>query len=217
MGGQAGTRLGLALALSLALHVSLIWGIAVGPGVPAPVHTMLARLVPQASPPGPAQPSVLRPRDEARADAFSSAKALQREAVVEPNEVSAPTTVAAPTQADESLLPRADVPLLVDPVWHTAAEIDIYPRPLAPVEPIYPESAANLSGEVSLLVKVDEFGTIRDVSVVSAQPAGYFEDAAMQAFKTAHFTPAQRDGQPVRSQIVVRLRFAPQSEANAAR
>jgi TonB family protein len=63
------------------------------------------------------------------------------------------------------------------------------------------------------LLKIDEFGSVQDVTVVNAEPAGYFEESASQAFKAAHFSPAQRDGHPVRSQIVVKVRFTPQLQA----
>jgi protein TonB len=105
------------------------------------------------------------------------------------------------------------VPLIVDSAWYAARDLDLFPRAVTPVDPVYPESVADVSGQVSLLLKIDEFGSVQDVTVVNAEPAGYFEESASQAFKAAHFSPAQRDGHPVRSQIVVKVRFTPQLQA----
>jgi protein TonB len=45
--------------------------------------------------------------------------------------------------------------------------------------------------------------------VVQAAPAGYFEGAAVAAFETARFAPAQKDGRSVRSRVLVRVSFDP--------
>jgi len=37
------------------------------------------------------------------------------------------------------------------------------------------------------------------------------EEAALRAFQLADFAPAQREGRPVRSRIVIKVRFAPPS------
>jgi protein TonB len=101
------------------------------------------------------------------------------------------------------------VPVLVDPTWYTAKDLDLYPHPLAPVHPAHPAPIPDITGEVTLLLLIDEFGVVQELSVVTAEPAGYFEEPALHAFKTARFAPAQRDGRPVRSRIVVKVRFAP--------
>ena len=96
------------------------------------------------------------------------------------------------------------MPLLVDPAWYEAKDLDSYPQPLARVQPVYPSSATDISGDVTLLLQVDEFGAVHQLSVVAAEPGGYFEEAALLAFQLARFTPAQREGHPVRSRIVIR-------------
>jgi len=59
---------------------------------------------------------------------------------------------------------------------------------------------------------VDELGAVRELSVVTSEPPGYFEDAALRAFQQARFAPAQREGLPVRSRILVKVRFAPRTQ-----
>lgn len=209
MGHDAGIRLSLALALSAALHLSLLCGIAVGPAVPASVPTIAARLAPKAFGTSSISHQGTEMRSLARAGARPFGSEKQKREPIESLRGSEPEIQSPPAPIDESLLPRADVPLLVDPVWYSAKDLDAYPRPLAPVESIYPESAVDVSGEVSLLLKIDEFGAVRETTVVKADPAGYFEDSASRAFKAVRFSPAQRDGHPVRSQLVVKMRFAP--------
>jgi len=214
MGDDAGIRLGLALTLSVALHLSLVFGIAVGPAVPFSAPTIAARLAPKASSAGSITHEGAEVRGLPRA-ARPFGNGMRKQEPIESLQASEREIHSPPAHVDESLLPRADVPLLVDPVWYAAKDLDVYPRPLVPVESIYPESAANVSGEVSLLLKIDEFGAVREIAVVKADPAGYFEDAAARAFKAARFSPAQRDGHPVRSQVVVKMRFAAELQASA--
>ncbi len=79
------------------------------------------------------------------------------------------------------------------------------------MQPVYPSSATDIAGDVTLLLQIDEFGAVQQLSVVTAEPAGYFEEAALRAFQLARFAPAQREGRPVRSRIVIKVRFAPQA------
>ncbi len=106
------------------------------------------------------------------------------------------------------------MPLLADPTWYSAQQLDVYPRALSPVQPAYPEPAAQegIRGEVTVLLMVDEQGTVEEVSVARALPEGYFEAAAVAAFRTARFEPAQKDGRSVRSRILVRVSFDPASD-----
>jgi protein TonB len=210
MGREAGLRLVAALVLSAALHLSFIYGIAIGPVGLAAAPTIVARLAPQP----PATAALPQSRRAPRAAAIPVASGARVQAA----EITDVWPIAEPAPAsfaplDESTLPRADVPLIVDPAWYASRDLDLFPRPMTPVEPAYPPSAADVSGEVSLLLKIDEFGAVQDVTVVNAEPPGYFEDAAAQAFKAARFSPAQRDGHTVRSQVVVKVRFAPQLQA----
>jgi TonB family protein len=64
-----------------------------------------------------------------------------------------------------------------------------------------------ISGRALLLVMIDETGTVNDVSVIEAEPANYFEDDAKRAFLSARFTPAYRNGRPVRSRVLVEVNY----------
>lgn len=204
-----------ALALSTALHLSLIYGIAVGPSRSVPASMILARLAPSTATPS-AEASATtggRRPGSVVGPAFVPTRAepavlTTRDAPAEPP----PERIAAaPARIEDSRLPSAEMPLLVDPAWYEAKDLDLYPQPQAPVQPVYPSSATDITGSVSLLLQIDEFGVVQKLSVVTAEPAGYFEEAALRAFQLAHFAPAQREGRPVRSRIVIKVRFTPQS------
>ena len=220
MGRDAELRLLLALAVSAALHLSLICGVAVGPSESAPGRMILARLMPgtQAPPVAPTRTHASG-RSAAAAAASEPTDAVPTAAGVPESspEAVAESASVTPAHPDERRLPGVDVPMLVDPTWYTAKDLDLYPHPLVPVHPAYPASIPDITGEVTLQLLIDEFGVVQELSVVTAEPAGYFEGPALHAFETAHFAPAQRDGRPVRSRIVIKVRFAPQIQTGAER
>src|SRR5262245_7150346 len=77
------------------------------------------------------------------------------------------------------------------------------------VDPDYPEKAraANASGYVDLLYTVRADGTTGDITVVSAEPAGFFEDSAMSAVRKWRYEPVVRDGRTVDQRVRIRIRF----------
>jgi periplasmic protein TonB len=207
MGRDVELRLLFALALSAALHLSLVYGVAVGRFEPGPAPVILARLQPaedasQVRRITPAHPAVPRRFIDTTPEAESSVPSSPA-----PAEPLAAAVVAS--VRNDSRAPALEVLALVDPTWYTAKDLDLYPQALAPVDPRYPASVSDISGEVTVLLAIDEYGVVQDSSVVMAQPPGYFEESALRAFKLTRFAPAQRDGRPVRSRIVVKVRFAP--------
>ncbi|HTO42571.1 MAG TPA: energy transducer TonB [Burkholderiales bacterium] len=208
MGRDAALRLLLALALSAALHVSLIYGVAVGRSESRPANVIVARLQPaedvrQVAHVATAHPPAPRRFVDTMPEAHSAASSS-------PAPPESPPAQAVASVRDDSRAPTLEVPVLVDSTWYTAKDLDLYPQALAPVDPPYPASVSDVTGEVTVLLAIDEFGVVQDSSVVTAQPPGYFEESTLRAFKMARFAPAQRDGRPVRSRIVVKVRFAPQ-------
>jgi protein TonB len=71
--------------------------------------------------------------------------------------------------------------------------------PLVRVNPQYPPRAqsAGVEGRVHLRFTVTPQGTTTDVQVVSAEPPGYFESAAMSAVKKYKYRPRVEGGQPI--------------------
>jgi protein TonB len=105
--------------------------------------------------------------------------------------------------------PGIPVPQIDDPEFYPARLLDQYPRPVEEVELKYPQKAGteDMSGTVTLLLLIDELGMVVEATVVEADPPGYFEEAAIEAFKAALFTPGQRDGKVVKSRLVVEVAF----------
>ncbi len=102
-----------------------------------------------------------------------------------------------------------EVPLIRDPTYYPARQLDVYPRPAAMILPKCPDAAVaqRINGRVQLLLLIDEFGAVNEASIVEAQPAGMFDDAAVQAFRVAQFVPAQKQGNHVKSRVVLRVNF----------
>jgi TonB family protein len=88
----------------------------------------------------------------------------------------------------------------------TAAELEITHY----VPPTFPASARDrsLSGWVDVQFMVMTDGSVSDLSVVGADPAGQFEQSALDAVRKWKYRPIQRDGQPINQRARVRVRFA---------
>jgi protein TonB len=86
-------------------------------------------------------------------------------------------------------------------------DLDIQPQSLHQIEPIYPAEAdrQGLSGEVHLRLKLQADGRVSDIEVLSATPSGLFEESALQAFRQARFSPAQKNGRPVRALVQIEV------------
>jgi TonB family protein len=80
------------------------------------------------------------------------------------------------------------------------------------VAPKYPEAASQRSvgGWVDLQFLVGTDGSVSDQAVVGAQPAGMFEQAALDAVAQWRYQPVLRAGQAVSQRARVRVRFAVQ-------
>ena len=80
------------------------------------------------------------------------------------------------------------------------------------VAPQFPDVARlrGIDGWVDLQFLVGTDGGVSDVKVVGAQPAGIFEQAALEALRHWHYQPVMRGGQPVSQRARVRLRFTVQ-------
>ena len=129
-------------------------------------------------------------------------------------------------QVGELPLPRVPEPAVVPAVaqaqaqatglpsvefYFRASDLDERAVPLNEVNLVYPERAfaSNQSGIVTLRLKIDHKGMLRDASVVDAQPPGIFEDAALEAVQELRFRPAVRNGVPVGSVKTIEVPFYP--------
>lgn len=206
---QDWSRLLVACLLSLLLHLALLLGVAVNPtgGASNAAATIYAWLEPAANS-GP----LLNPREAAltppeRTDAPASEDVQPKPPAtkVERKRESKPavTERLASSGGDEELW------LTRDPTYYPVKQLDVYPRPLTPVRLNYPDTAAaqRRDGRLLLLLLIDEFGVVNEVSVVEAQPEGSFEQAALSVFRATRFSPAQKQGHPVKSRVLLQVNY----------
>lgn len=108
-----------------------------------------------------------------------------------------------------TMAPSAPIGIGIDTNWYLARQVDVHARAQGGIVPDYPDQARrrNQEGTLKLMVKVDDLGRVRDVEVVEADLPGVFDEAALEAFRSARFHPAMKDGRPVRYQAYIRVVF----------
>ncbi|MHB1333066.1 MAG: energy transducer TonB [Sulfuriferula sp.] len=221
-------RVVAAMSISIALHLALIGLLrvnSVAAPAPAEIPVIQARLQPAAPPPVTAPPIVAPvaepetppleptraapPKPVPPAPAPNAPPAVQAETVSPPAVSIGIPAAVNPVPQPNSVLPAVNVPLLVDPTYYTAKQLDVQPRALAAINPVYPQGAVarGTAGWVVLKLKLDEHGTVEDVEVGDASPPGIFDQSALDAFHNAHFAPAQKDGRAVKSLVQIKVRY----------
>lgn len=212
---RAWMRLIKAVVLSFLLHLALLVGLPVNPtgGVPQVATTITARLEPvgESAPVADSVAVVPEVKPAPLAD-------LPPKPAIEPKA----ETKAEPPRAKEppaSPSTGIEVPFIRDPTYYPAKQLDIYPQPMGQIRLDYPESAASakVDGRLVVLLLIDEFGMVNDASIVEAQPEGYFEDAALAVFRSARFSPGQKQGRAVKSRVLLQVKYLYGQSAGALR
>ena len=110
-------------------------------------------------------------------------------------------------------------PAPLDPVYYPARELDVYPTPLVPLRFEYPPHLARapIAGNVLATLMVGESGTVDRVAVLTAEPAGYFEEHTRAMLASARFHPGYKAGRAVRSLITVSVEYSPETRASVSR
>ena len=111
------------------------------------------------------------------------------------------------------------LPSTADRTYYPARELDVYPAPRAPLSFEYPERAAReqVGGSVRIMLLLDEAGAVDSVSVVAAEPPGYFEDSVRGVFAATRFFPARKDGRAVKSRVLINVEFDSRAAAGTLR
>lgn len=94
-----------------------------------------------------------------------------------------------------------------DTRFYLARDLDIFPVPLAPLS--LRSNAQEVTGHVRFWVSIDHTGQVVDVDVVDADPPGMYEQPARDQLLVARFVPARKDGRPVKSRVLLALRWGP--------
>ena len=76
--------------------------------------------------------------------------------------------------------------------------------------PEYPSRAKrmNVQGQVEVRLMVDQAGEPKECQIVSADPEGYFEAAALDAARRTRFMPGKVKGRPVNTVVHIPFVFA---------
>ena len=206
---QDWSRLLVACSLSLLLHLALLLGVPVNPtgGVSNAAATIYARLEPSANsePQLKPQEAALTPTKRTGAPPSEDAQPKPAATKVEPKRESKPAATELPASPNDD----TELRLTRDPTYYPAKQLDVYPQPLTPIKLNYPDTAAaqRIDGRLLLLLLIDEFGVVNEVSVVEAQPEGHFEEAALSVFRATRFFPAQKQGHPVKSRVLLQVNY----------
>ena len=89
-----------------------------------------------------------------------------------------------------------------DPRYYVVEELDVLPTPRGPIRL---RQGASVLGKVRLLARIDASGRITSVSVLNSGRPERHNTAALQALRDTPFDAALRNGQPVRSEVMVEL------------
>lgn len=185
-----------AVLLSVALHAAaLTWLDTLRFRFGGPVRLALnARLLPG--------PEAAAPEAPAPAP-----KPAPRAAQAEPAE--AQTAARPAPAAAQATLPH---------LYFSSSEVDVPAEVLEKPPLIYPENPYiwKLRGTVRARVFIGEDGRVDTVELVSAEPAGHFEDAALAAARQLRYRPAEIRGQPVRSRKLIEIVFDPHERQRPA-
>ncbi len=200
-------RLTSACFISAAVHLLCLLSVPVNltggmPGIAASVID--ARLAPASASENPADAATVAPAEAAEASLSDTTTEAPP-----PEPVAQPKPEPASAQALSSPSAGIDLPLIRDPTYYPAKQLDVYPEPLVPIRLQYPDSALadQVNGRLLLLILIDEFGVVNDVSAVEAEPPGYFEETAGAVFRDIRFKPAMRQGHAVKCRVLVQVRF----------
>ncbi|HYL88940.1 MAG TPA: hypothetical protein VEU32_09250 [Burkholderiales bacterium] len=104
---------------------------------------------------------------------------------------------------------RVEIDLALLNEYYNARELDRRAEPLEEVPlnnpRIGPEPGRAV--KVILLLLINDSGGVDSVATLEAPPAGGFAEMARAAFTTTRFSPAFKDGRPVKSQKVVEILY----------
>ena len=76
------------------------------------------------------------------------------------------------------------------------------------VPPAWPSSANGVEGWVLLHFTLLPNGTVADIEVKEAHPAGLFEASAVEALRQWQYEPVERDGKKIAQRAEIRMKYA---------
>ena len=205
---QARPHMWLALALSLALH-AVVLRHAPYASVPtwrdASDVMLTVQLLPAAATPAAVSSdrtylpaAALLPVDE------QETGAPHREYAVETREGSADAMPTRPASREQS-----SSPLIVAPTYYGLRDVDVLPRPIAPLPLLPSEPGDTAAGDTVFRVEVfiDERGVVTDVQLRETGVSPLLRRVTTELFFATRFQPARKSGHAVASRIEIELLY----------
>jgi TonB family protein len=150
--------------------------------------------------------------NEARALGASPTRiaAIMRGATLPPVVRSTPPEAARPPPIQEERIAAAQVASKPE----QRAVIATEPKRVHYVAPDYPQEALQkkLRGEVRVKITVGSDGKVRDAGVVSSNPSGVFDRAALAAVRRWRYQPGEVDGAAVEATLMTSIIFQPDTK-----
>jgi len=200
---SAAGRIGLALAASAALHLLLAAALVIetplrsahtGASVPITARLEPAPAAVESNAAGQGGHHAAPPAGHKAGEAAEDARHA------------APAGVATHSSAAALAYPRAS-----DPTYYPASDLDVYPRPVAPLEigPLAGAVSGSGAGRIRLVLLIDEYGVVNDAAIVEPWQSGHPETELRAAFAATRFIPARKDGREVKSRLLISVGSGP--------
>jgi protein TonB len=131
-------------------------------------------------------------------------------------DVAAHGTGAHPKQ--DAVAPLA-LPQAPDPTYYAARDLDVYPRPAAPLDldRFARGVAGGVAARIRLALLIDEAGIVKEIAVIETEPPGRLQEELRSALAAARFFPGQKDGRAVKSRVLLSVSLDPARAENAGR
>jgi protein TonB len=107
-----------------------------------------------------------------------------------------PATNRIPRERKEAaalVLPQAS-----DPTYYSARDLDVYPRPVAPLE--LDRFAADAAARMRFTLLIDEAGKVNEIASVEPGP---LQQALRTMLAATRFIPGRKDGRAVKSRVLL--------------
>jgi protein TonB len=132
-----------------------------------------------------------------------------------PPEPQRPETGSKVTNSQTRSDAAADLPFPFN-AYFGPSDLDVRAEPSVEVLLRYPwlEYRQRLGGVVRFTLFINAQGGLDRAQLIDATPPGHFEDAAWEAVNKLRFTPALRNGRPVKSQKTIAVVFDPYEDVS---
>ena len=108
----------------------------------------------------------------------------------------------------ETVAPLA-LPQAPDPTYYSARDLDVYPRPAAPLDldRFARGVTGGIAGRFRLALLIDEEGVVKEIAIIEAEPPGRLQEDLRAALAATLFLPGRKGGRAVKSRVQLSVSF----------